>query len=141
MKQFSMFEIDQKEGKYTNKISAPIYTPRGIRTNSLELIDIRKSSRLIKEIRESNISDNDKKFLLRSACRHDVFNYELIADYYANSDKDVQHLMEKSALVIIDFEKAIESGFILLSDEIRSKYLEDYNGLFLCFYYISWQTK
>jgi hypothetical protein len=53
-------------------------------------------------------------------------NYEKIADYYAHSSKEMQHFMERSALVIIDFEKAIEYGYIKLCDEIRTQYLEEY---------------
>jgi hypothetical protein len=38
----------------------------------------------------------------------------------------MQSLMEKSALVIIDFEKAIEYGYIKMCDDIRTQYLEEY---------------
>ena len=38
----------------------------------------------------------------------------------------MQNLMERSALVIIDFEKAIEFGYVQLCDEIRNQYLEEY---------------
>ncbi len=34
--------------------------------------------------------------------------------------------MERSALVIIDFEKAIQLGYVKLCDDIKSQYLEDY---------------
>ena len=34
--------------------------------------------------------------------------------------------MERSALVIIDFESAIQYGYVKLCDEIRGQYLEDY---------------
>jgi hypothetical protein len=34
--------------------------------------------------------------------------------------------MERSALVIIDFEKAIQYGYIRLCEEIKSQYLEEY---------------
>ena len=55
-----------------------------------------------------------------------MFNYEKIADYYAHSSKEMQHLMERSALVIVDFEKAVQYGYVKLCDEIRSQYLEEY---------------
>jgi len=38
----------------------------------------------------------------------------------------MQNLMERSALVIIDFEKAIQLGYVRLSDEIRTQYMEEY---------------
>ena len=34
--------------------------------------------------------------------------------------------MEKSALVIIDFEKAIQLGYVKLSEEIKNQYLQEY---------------
>jgi len=49
-----------------------------------------------------------------------------MADYYANSNKEVQGLMENSALVIIDFNKAIELGYVKLSEEIANQYAQDY---------------
>ena len=55
-----------------------------------------------------------------------MFNYEKIADYYSHASKEMQELMEKNALVIIDFNKAIQSGFVRLSDKIRKQYLEEY---------------
>ncbi len=40
--------------------------------------------------------------------------------------KPLENLMERSALVIIDFEKAVEYGYVKLCDEIRTQYLEEY---------------
>ena len=54
------------------------------------------------------------------------WNDEKIADYYAHSSKEMQMLMEKSALVIIDFEKAIQLGYVKLSEEIKNQYLQEY---------------
>jgi len=51
-------------------------------------------------------SDEEKKMLYIAATRHIVFNYQKIADYYAHSSKEMQHFIERSALVIIDFNKA-----------------------------------
>jgi hypothetical protein len=80
----------------------------------------------MKEIDASNLSYDEKNFLIDAARRHTVFNYEKIADYYAHASKEMQQLMERSALVIIDFEKAIEYGYVKLSDDIRKQYLEEY---------------
>ena len=38
----------------------------------------------------------------------------------------MQHLIERSGLVIIDFEKAIQYGYVKLCEEIRNQYLEEY---------------
>jgi hypothetical protein len=129
MKQFNLFnnELDDlKDNKYSSKIEAPIYEPKNIKPHILELCDKSKTHRLIKEIDASNVSFEEKAFLMDAARRHNVFNYEKIADYYAHSNKEMQHLMEKSALVIIDFEKAIQYGYVKLCDDIRKQYLQEY---------------
>jgi len=130
MKQFNMFgeefsSIDDNK-KYTSKIQAPIYETKNKKPHILELYDKEKTKRLIREIENSNVSIEEKMFLIESSKRHIVFNYEKIADYYAHSNKEMQELMEKSALVIIDFEKAIQLGYVKLCDEIRNQYLEEY---------------
>lgn len=57
-----------------------------------------------------------------AASRFIEFNYESIADYYANASNEMQELMEKLALVIIDFDKAIEEGFVQLNDKMKMLY-------------------
>ncbi len=128
MKQYNLFgrKKDNKSEKYTSKIKAPIYEPKNKKPHIMELCDKFKYLRLIKEIDNSNLPIEDKQFLLDAAKRHIVFNYEKIADYYAHSNKEVQEFMEKSALIIIDFEKAIQLGYVQLSNDIKSEYLEEY---------------
>lgn len=129
MKQINMFGnefIQEEEKKYTTKIETPIYEPKNQKPHILELIDKSKTQRLIRKIENSTLSIEEKNFLIDSAKRHNIFNYEKIADYYSHSNKEMQELMEESALVIIDFEKAIQLGYIRLSDEIKNQYLEEY---------------
>ena len=57
-----------------------------------------------------------------TAQRHIVFNYEDIAEYYAHADPEMQELMEELTLVIVDFENAIEQGFVEISEEVLSRY-------------------
>ena len=71
-----------------------------------------------KAIHDSTVSPKEKAFLLAAAHRHTVFNYENIAEYYANASPEMQRLMEQSALVIIDIDNAIENGFVELSSQI-----------------------
>ena len=129
MKQINLFGNEFKEEgekKYSNKIEAPIYEPKNIKPNILELVNKEKTNRLIREINNSTLPIEEKNFLIDAATRHSVFNYENIADYYSHSNKEMQNLMEKSALVIIDFEKAIQLGYVVLSEEIKNQYLEEY---------------
>lgn len=129
MKQFDLFggEFTEKlDEKYTSKIKALIYEPKNKCPNILELCDTSKTNRLITQIKNSNISEDEKRFLIEAAKRHSIFNYSKIADYYAHSSKEMQILMEASALVIIDFEKALQYGYIKLNDEISNQYIGDY---------------
>jgi hypothetical protein len=132
MKQTNLFtkEENKVEGntKYSTKIEAPIYEPKNKKPHILELCNKEKTHRLIKEIENSDVSFEEKNFLIDAARRHNVFNYEKIADYYANSNQEMQNLMEKSALVIIDFEKAIQLGYVKLCDEIKEQYLTEYGN-------------
>lgn len=130
MKQGNLFGADfiQDQGgkKYTSKIEAPIYEPKNKKPHILELCDKSKTQRLLREIDNSRLPIEEKMFLIDAARRHNVFNYERIADYYAHSGPEMQGLMERSALVIIDFEKAIELGYVQLCKEISAQYLEEY---------------
>lgn len=85
----------------------------------MELVDKSKASRLIKQIQDSSVSEQEKEFLIEAAHRHSVFDYSRIADYYSHASKEMQELMELSALVIIDFDDAIANGYAVLSKNIR----------------------
>jgi hypothetical protein len=130
MKQINLFgqqfAPNQEEQKYSSKIEAPIYEPKNVKPHILELCDKSKTHRIINEIEKSSLSNDEKFFLIDAARRHNVFNYEKIADYYAHSSKEMQTLMERSGLVIIDFDKAIEYGYVKLCEEIKKQYLEEY---------------
>ena len=111
-----------EDNKYTSKVGTPIYEPSNRCPHLLELVDTEKTKRLIREIEASGVSEDEKKFLIEASHRHSVFNYSRIADYYAHASKEMQDLMEKSALVIIDFGKAVENGFVELNDKMRALY-------------------
>lgn len=113
------------ENPYTSKIEAPIYEPGEIKPTELECYDTIKWRELCDEIERSGVSDSEKEFLKMAATRHIKFNYRKIADLYAHSSAEMQGLMENSALVIIDFNKAIELGYVSISEKIIKKYNGD----------------
>lgn len=127
MKQQDLFgyELPQQESKYSKKVSTPIYEPNRRPTNIHECYDNQKYLRMIRRIDASNLKDDEKAFLRLAASRHIVFNYEKIADYYVGASKEMQDLMERSALVIIDFDKAIELGFVQLNDKMKRLYEQE----------------
>lgn len=113
---------------YTDKTMIPQYEITGIEPKMSQLYSMNKTNKLIKEIKNSNITPEQKKFLIAAAQRHTRFNYKNIAEYYAHQDREMQELMEKSALVIIDYDDAIRYGYSTLKgklDEIRENDLNE----------------
>lgn len=104
--------------EYSSKIEAPQYNITGENPALEELYDSEKADELAREVDEADVPRNVKKFLRLAAMRHVVFNFRNIAEYYAHADAKVQRLMEKSALVIIDFEDAIKNGFVMVSEKM-----------------------
>ena len=109
-----------EDEKYSIKITPPIYSPKKKNKPKLsECVDLEKYNQLKKEIEsDKNISDEERTLLLLASTRHICFNYENIAEYYCHCSDNTKSLMEKNALVIVDVNKAIEFGFVKLTEEI-----------------------
>lgn len=111
-------EDGPEENPYTAEVKIPQYDVAGDEPLIEELYDSRKEDDLISEIEESSVSDKEKEFLKAAAHRHCVFDYRNIAEYYASASQEMQRLMERSALVIIDYDDAIANGYTELSKKI-----------------------
>ena len=118
---FNLFGLEETEEdkKYTTKVNIPQYLPNAECPRIDSLVNLTKYGELIRNINASNVSDAEKEFLRLAATRHIVFTYSKIADYYAHASKEMQELMEQSALVIIDIDDAIANGYVKLSENIR----------------------
>ncbi len=103
---------------YSRKIEVPLYEPSGEKPDISMLYDDSKTQRMIADINASNLGHDEKQFLIAAAHRHTVFNFASTADWYAHSEAPVQRLMEESALVILDFNRALELGYIRLTQHI-----------------------
>ena len=111
---------------YTQTVETPIYEPSGPQPNISELSDRSTADELLREIREAELPEEVERFLLDAAERHVVFNFQRIANYYAHAPANVQALMERSALVIIDYDQAIENGFVRLKEDMDAAFHEGY---------------
>jgi hypothetical protein len=118
-----LLDIAEAEKIYSDKITVPTYEPKNKKPPLEDLYDDTKAMDLIVDIKESKLPKAEKDFLMAAASRHIVFNYSKVADFYAHSPKECQILMEKSALVIVDYKQAIENGFVHLTAQI-----DDLNG-------------
>jgi hypothetical protein len=119
----SLLDIAEAERIYSDKITVPTYEPKNKKPPIEDLYDDTKAVDLIADIKESKLPQAEKDFLMAAASRHIVFNYSKVADFYSHSSKECQELMEKSALVIVDYKQAIENGFVHLTAQI-----DDLNG-------------
>jgi hypothetical protein len=118
-----------EDDTYTKKIEAPLYEPKTEKPETYDLFDTKKHDELVSEINmATGLTDAEKQFLLFAAKRHVVFDYESIAAFYAHSSKYVQELMERSALVIIDYNQAIEDGYVKLSKDLFEQYEEEHGN-------------
>ncbi len=118
-------ENEDEENMYTQKVDIPTYEPSEIKPNVKDLYDDAKAFDLIDKIKASKLPQAEKDFLMLTAGRHVVLNFQLIADYYAHSERPVQQLMEDSALVIVDLDNAIANGWVNLSKKLDDIYDED----------------
>lgn len=112
---------------YTDKMQTPVYVPTGDCPAIADLADQGRAQALIDEIEASDLDPEHKAFLKLAAARHVVFDYRAIAEFYAHASAPVQRLMEASALVIIDFDQAIERGYVQLSDRLQDIYDGSYD--------------
>ena len=126
------FPMDEEENTagtiYTADSRLPQYTPTGETVHENDLYDDVKTTSLIAEIEGSSLTREQKDFLKMAAYRHTVFNYRKIAEYYAVADPEMQSLMERSALVVIDMEDAIANGFTALTETLEELMEDDVDG-------------
>lgn len=112
--------------RYSRRIETPIYAPTGEEPPLSALLDDSREGTLLESIEAADVPEDVKAFLRRAAARHVAFDYAAIAEYYAHAPAGVQRLMEESALVIIDFESAIERGYVELTERLNGIYAEGY---------------
>jgi len=107
---------------YTSKVEIPIYEPSEDKPTVSDLYDDSKFNQLIEEINKADISDEERLLLTLASYRQIVFNFKKIADYYAHTNNaTLQNLMEKNAMVIIDFDKAVEYGYVQIGETLKKR--------------------
>jgi len=105
--------------KYTNTIKLPTYEPTQEKPPPIaDLYNAAKSADLRREIDAAGLPSDIAAFLRIAADRHTSFHFRNIAEFYAHASPEVQRLMERSALVIIDVDDAIAGGFVRLTDRL-----------------------
>ena len=116
MEQFGFILSDEElekevgENPYTMKTNIPQYEPTGECPSLADLYDTSKTDELLAEIEEADLNPEEKGF---------------------HAKPEMQKLMEKSALVIIDVDDAIANGYANLAqaaEELVDKEEESENA-------------
>lgn len=110
--------VDENDNTYTSKVSVPQYEMKGDQPDISALVNQTKTDALLMDVEGAEVPEEIKQFLRLAAYRHLVFDYHNIAEYYAHATPEVQELMERSALVIIDYDDAIAGGYVKLKSEL-----------------------
>ena len=106
------------DSNYSRKIEAPTYEPTGEEPAIADCVDTEAVKRLLAEIDRSEVSEEQKTMLRICAYRHARINFENMAEYYAHQGEEMQSLMESNALVVIDYDKALQNGFVEMTKRL-----------------------
>lgn len=117
---------DGQAGGYTRKIEAPVYTPKGEQPSIAQMLNRDRTDKLLADIVAADIPDDVRGFLQAAAMRHLVFDYSQVAEYYSHAPAEIQRLMEASALVIIDYQQAVEHGYVRLTARLQHAFANDH---------------
>lgn len=112
---------DDGEEKYTKKVASPVYEPTEAEPPKVdELYNAEKAERLQEQIKSAELPEGVKQFLTLASYRFVKFDFTKIAEYYAHiENSEEKELFELLALVIIDYDKAIENGFVEMQSELE----------------------
>lgn len=107
--------------KYTDKTEIPQYEPTGKEVTLEDCLDRDKANEFLYELETAEgLTEDEVRFLKLAATRFYAFNYKNVAEYYASkASPAMQRMMEKMALVIIDFDSAIANGYVALTKDLE----------------------
>lgn len=120
--------MTKKVAEYSRKIESPIYVPTGDPIDDVAtLYEETEVLEMQEQIRAADIPDDIRELLMKSAERFRRFNFDRVAEYYSQcEDETVRALMERTAMVVVDFKQAIEKGFVVLADDVMNEYMKEY---------------
>lgn len=105
-----------KKELYSNKIKLPIFDPTGKQVTLEECVNVDQFVKYMDEIdkykSENKINEQQYKFLKLAASRFIVFNFENIAEYFCQTNSDMQKIMQDLALVLIDYDNALKASVV-----------------------------
>jgi ParB-like chromosome segregation protein Spo0J len=99
-------------------IEIPFYTPSEIQPEINELADLKKTNLLIDKIDQLKIDQELKDILKARASFFTDFNFQKIADFYSQQEKEVKEIFEDLGMIILAPKEALKKGFIELQENV-----------------------
>ena len=112
---------EQQEIEDLFNIELPFYTPSEDLPNVNDLADVSKTQELNSQIDLLKIDEELKEILKIRASFFTDFNFQKIADYYAQQTDEVKEIFEALGMVILAPKEALKRGFINLKNEITDE--------------------
>lgn len=112
----------ESENPYVQNTEVPIYEIKGEKPTENQCVDLSQVNQFIARIDGAKINNEQKNMLKACAYRFANINFQNLAEYYAHQDEKMQELMEDLALVIVDFNKAIENGLVVMDTRLKDIY-------------------
>lgn len=109
------------ENFYSDKVVSPVYEIKGEKVEIDELVNSEKANAFLEKIEKSGLNDKEKEFLRFASYRFLDFHFEKIAEFYAGASVEMKEIMEELALIIIDYDKALELGYVKLQENIENE--------------------
>jgi hypothetical protein len=125
--------VEDTENPYTIKREFEKYEPSNgeggaevVEEDFAKLCNSDKVLEFQNKIEALDTSEEIKNFLKATATRFYDFNFKNIAEFYARTTPEIQSIMEELALVIIDYDKALELGFVKLNKRVEELFNSEY---------------
>ena len=115
----------QFDDAYSQKTDSIEYKPQGEKPDLNQLLDTSKYDEIKSSINKLSLPDDVKHFLLLSATRFIKFDFAKIAEFYAQSSKQIQEQFEKQLLVIVDYNDALKNGLANFQKKVRDAELNE----------------
>lgn len=95
------------------KLSEFIYEPKGEMPAIEDCIETKDMDGVLKRLKGiKGLTKEERRVLEICAYRFCTIDFSKMAEYYAHASKPMQRAMEDNFLVIVDFEKARERGYV-----------------------------
>ena len=123
VEQLEEWGLDMPKDKDLNEedlfdIEIPFYTPSKIQPEINELADLKKTNLLIDKIDLLKIDQELKDILKARASFFTDFNFQKIADFYSQQEKEVKEIFEDLGMIILAPKEALKKGFIELQEKV-----------------------